>query len=275
MDLRLKNVPVFITGACGLLGRQHAFAVAEAGGSPILIDINDSALAQFRKELESRFDVPVTVISCDISNEVDVRTAFERVCSSIKSEIAGFGLVNNAALNPKVEGGGSQFTRIEDLTKESWDSAFNVGLYGSFLCAKYLKFAMEDLGVKLGSIVNISSDHGLISPKQSLYTVSGIPEDKQPVKPITYSLVKHAMIGLTRYLATYWAQEGIRVNTLCPGGVFDGQNEIFLDRIRQEIPMGRMASPTDYKGAVKFLLSSESLYMTGSTLVIDGGRTAW
>jgi NAD(P)-dependent dehydrogenase (short-subunit alcohol dehydrogenase family) len=125
------------------------------------------------------------------------------------------------------------------------------------------------------SIVNISSDHGLIAPTQHLYQVEGIPEDEQPVKPVTYSVVKHGLIGLTRYLATYWAKKNIRVNALCPGGVENGQNSEFANRFKAVVPLGRFARPDEYKGALIYLLSDESSYMTGSVMVVDGGRSVW
>ena len=124
-----------------------------------------------------------------------------------------------------------------------------------------------------GVIVNIASDLGLISPDQRLYRKEGLKEDEQPVKPITYSIIKHGIIGLTKYLATYWADEGIRVNTLSPGGVFTSQHDEFISKISKLIPLGRMANKDEYKAAIVYLCSDASSYMTGSNLVIDGGRT--
>jgi NAD(P)-dependent dehydrogenase (short-subunit alcohol dehydrogenase family) len=124
-----------------------------------------------------------------------------------------------------------------------------------------------------GVIVNVASDLAVIAPDQRLYRVDGLSEDQQPVKPVTYSIVKTALIGLTRYLATYWAGANIRVNAISPGGVFNNQPEVFLNRLHQLIPMGRMAKRDEYQGAILFLCSDASSYMTGSNLVVDGGRS--
>ena len=124
-----------------------------------------------------------------------------------------------------------------------------------------------------GVIVNIASDLGLISPDQNLYKKDGIQDHEQPVKPVTYSVIKHGIIGLTKYLATYWADKGIRVNTLSPGGVFTNQPDEFTSKISKLIPLGRMANKDEYKAAIVYLCSDASSYMTGSNLIIDGGRT--
>jgi NAD(P)-dependent dehydrogenase (short-subunit alcohol dehydrogenase family) len=126
-----------------------------------------------------------------------------------------------------------------------------------------------------GVILNICSDLAVEAPYQRLYLKEDLPEEKQPVKPVSYSVVKTALIGLTRYLATYWADKNIRVNCISPGGVYNGQPEEFLRRIAFRIPMGRMAQVDEYKGAILFLLSDASSYMTGANLIIDGGRTCW
>ena len=126
---------------------------------------------------------------------------------------------------------------------------------------------------KSGIILNVASDLALIAPDQRLYRVEGLPDDQQPVKPVTYSVVKTALIGLTRYLATYWSAANIRVNAISPGGVFNGQSEVFLSRLKQLIPLERMANRDEYQGAILFLCSDASSYMTGANLVIDGGRS--
>jgi NAD(P)-dependent dehydrogenase (short-subunit alcohol dehydrogenase family) len=128
---------------------------------------------------------------------------------------------------------------------------------------------------KSGVILNISSDLGIVGPDQRLYEVEGCSPDEQPVKPVTYSIVKTGILGLTRYLATYWAARGVRVNALCPGGIDAGQPEKFRERVHSRIPMGRMARKDEYHGTVLFMISDESSYMTGAVLAVDGGRTCW
>ena len=181
-------------------------------------------------------------------------------------------LINNAANNPKMESADSRnFSRVEFFPMETWDADLAVGLTGAFLCSRVFGSEMAARGA--GVIVNIASDLGLISPDQRLYAQPGLEPEAQPVKPVTYSVVKSGLIGLTRYLATYWT--GVRVNAISPGGVFTNQPEEFVARLSQLIPMGRMARIDEYQAAILFLCSDASSYMTGANLVIDGGRTCW
>jgi NAD(P)-dependent dehydrogenase (short-subunit alcohol dehydrogenase family) len=183
-------------------------------------------------------------------------------------------LVNNAANNPKMESGSAvQFTRVENFPREIWDADLAVGLTGAFLCSRVFGLEMARQGG--GVIVNVASDLALISPDQRLYRKAGLPEDQQPAKPISYSVVKSGLIGMTRYLATYWAANGVRVNAISPGGVYTTQPDDFVQRLSALIPLGRMAHLNEYQGALLFLCSDASSYMTGANLVIDGGRTCW
>ncbi|MDR3734403.1 MAG: SDR family oxidoreductase, partial [Acidobacteriaceae bacterium] len=182
-------------------------------------------------------------------------------------------LINNAANNPKVEDQkpGQPWSRLENFPLETWNNDIAVGLTGAFLCSRV--FGAEMVKRKSGVIINVASDLALIAPDQRLYRVDDLPEDQQPVKPVTYSVVKTALIGLTRYLATYWTSANIRVNAISPGGVFNGQPEVFLSKLNELIPMGRMAHKDEYQGAILFLCSDASSYMTGTNLVVDGGRS--
>ena len=126
-----------------------------------------------------------------------------------------------------------------------------------------------------GVILNISSDLGLIAPDQRIYRDERLPEDEQNVKPVTYSIIKYGLLGLTKYLATYWAEKGVRANAICPGGVYNNQPDAFVQKLTNLIPLGRMAEIDEYKAAVLFLISDASSYMTGSIIAMEGGRTAW
>ncbi len=271
MSGRLKDRVVVITGGAGLLGIEHANAVLENGGKVALLDIDEGGLSRVQNQLLEKFPGMIMSMLCDITSEKEIK---ECLASVQKKFGTPNGLVNNAAINPSVEKNQDKFSRIEDLDEFSWDHELKVGLWGSYLCSKIFGLAMVQEGIT-GSIVNISSDHGLIAPNQSLYSIDGVNESLQPVKPVTYSVVKHGLIGLTRYFSTYWATKGIRANTLCPGGVLNGQNETFLEKFNQLVPLGRPANPYEYRGALVYLLSEESSYMTGATMVVDGGRSVW
>nr|MBC8267402.1 SDR family oxidoreductase [Rhodospirillaceae bacterium] len=205
-------------------------------------------------------------------------TQADQVDVACQSLLEQFGridiLINNAANNPKMEvQNGDDFSRLENFPTEIWDADLAVGLTGAFLCSRTFGAIMANAGK--GVILNVASDLALIAPDQRLYQQEGVSRDMQPVKPVTYSVVKSGLIGLTRYLATYWADKGVRANAIAPGGVFTDQDDAFVERLTHLIPMGRMAHVDEYKAAVAFLISDASSYMTGSVLPIDGGRTCW
>ncbi len=268
----LKDHVVVITGAAGLLGRQHAEVVARAGGTPVLLDLHAEPVERLAGDLNARFGVPAGGWAVDITREAEV----EANCAAVLGRYGRIdGLVNNAANNPKVEGDGTKnFSRLENFPLAVWEADVAVGLTGAFLCAKHYGAAIAR-NPRGGSIVNISSDLGLIAPDQRLYRKPGLPDDQQPVKPVTYSVVKSGLIGLTRYLATYWAERNVRCNALCPGGVENNQDPAFLKDVSSRIPMGRLASPDEYQGSLLYLLSAASSYVNGAVLAADGGRTTW
>jgi len=186
-----------------------------------------------------------------------------------------YGLINNAAIDPKFDNkvGEVPKARLEVYPRTQWDYEISVGLTGAFLCTQI--FGKEMLEHKEGSIINISSLLGVIAPNQNLYKDPNLPEDQQNVKPVTYSVIKHAIIGLTRYTATYWADKGIRCNALAPNGIYNDHPKEFVDKLTKYIPVGRMADKDEYNGAIRFLLSDESKFMTGQTLIMDGGHSVW
>jgi NAD(P)-dependent dehydrogenase (short-subunit alcohol dehydrogenase family) len=260
-----------ITGGAGLLGEQHARVVAGAGGIPILLDLNGDRAKAIARGLSEEFGVPASGAQANIVERADV----ERVLSDTLNVHGRVDiLINNATNNPKVqESGPVDFSRFENFPMAQWAGDIGVGLTGAFLCSQV--FGAEMARRRSGVIVNIASDLALIGPDQRLYRREGLPEDRQPVKPVTYSVVKSALLGLTRYLATYWADAGVRVNAISPGGVYDGQPPDFVARLTSLIPLGRMAAADEYQGAILFLISDASSYMTGANLVVDGGRTCW
>jgi len=269
---RLDNKIIVITGATGLLGRKHAEAVACYGGTPILLDLSQQVVDDFSNELNLKYGVGSIGFSIDITDEKMIKSNVEKLI-----EIFGKidGLVNNAANNPKVEDSKEvNFSRLENFPLNIWNEDIAVGLTGSFLCAKHYGLAISQ-NPNGGSIVNISSDLGLIAPDQRLYAKDGVANDKQNVKPVTYSVVKTGLIGLTRYLATYWADKNVRCNAMCPGGVENGQPDDFLKAVNKRIPMGRMANADEYQGTLLWMLSNASSYLNGAIIPVEGGRTTW
>lgn len=260
-----------ITGGAGLLGVKHAEAIAAAGGTPVLVDIVGEAASERARQIGGDYGVRALGLRADITSPSDVQALLERILSETgRVDI----LINNAANNPTVESPTSQvWARLEQFSLQQWQADLAVGLTGAFLCSQALGGEMARRGK--GVILNIASDLGVIAPDQRIYRRPGVPEDQQLVKAVTYSVVKTGLIGLTRYLATYWAEKGVRVNAISPGGVYNGQADDFVQRLTNLIPLGRMAAIDEYQGAVIFLCSDASSYMTGSNLVIDGGRTAW
>jgi NAD(P)-dependent dehydrogenase (short-subunit alcohol dehydrogenase family) len=268
----LKDRVIVITGGAGLLGVMHAESIAGAGGTPVLADLNGNSAEKSAASIAEKFGAPTLGIKTDITDKASV----EKLRDAILNRFGRIdGLINNAANNPKVEGDQqtTEWSRFENFSLEAWEQDMAVGLKGAFLCSQVLGSKMAECGK--GVIINISSDLGLIAPDQRLYAKEGVPADQQPVKPVTYPVVKSGLIGLTRYLATYWATKGVRVNALCPGGVETDQPEDFKERLHSKIPMSRMAQKDEYQGAILFLISDASSYMTGATLAVDGGRTCW
>jgi len=269
---RLDNKIIVITGATGLLGKKHAEAIACYGGTPILLDLSQQAVNDFANELNEKYKVGAVGFAIDITDEKAIEKNVKQLIEKF-SKIDG--LVNNAANNPKVEDNKEvNFSRLENFPLNIWTDDIAVGLTGSFLCAKHYGFAISQ-NANGGSIVNISSDLGLIAPDQRLYKKNGIDDNLQNVKPVTYSVVKTGLIGLTRYLATYWADKNVRCNAMCPGGVENGQPDYFLEEVNKRIPMGRMANADEYEGTLLWMLSDASSYLNGAIVPVEGGRTAW
>ena len=262
-----------ITGGGGMLGEKHAEAIAEMGGVPVLLDIDLRKAEACATHVSETYGVRALGIEADITQADDVSRALSRALETFSRVDI---LINNAANDPKVEGpgpSGGHWSRLENFPLEVWNRDIAVGLTGAFLCSKTFGAEMARRGK--GVIVNVASDLGVIAPDQRIYREPDTLSDQQPVKPVTYSVVKAGVLGLTRYLATYWPDRAVRVNAISPGGVYTNQDEAFVQRLSNLIPLGRMAFKDEYKGAIIFLCSDASSYMTGANLVVDGGRTAW
>jgi NAD(P)-dependent dehydrogenase (short-subunit alcohol dehydrogenase family) len=259
-----------ITGGAGLLGYYHGAILAAAGAKVVLLDLAVANPAMRAEQLQLAHGTECLGLAMDITHEASIGEACEAV-------VKAFGrvdiLINNAANNPKVEDQkpGQPWSRLENFPLATWNADIAVGLTGAFLCSRIFGQVMAAAGS--GVIVNVASDLAVIAPDQRLYRQEGLAEDQQPVKPVTYSVVKTALLGLTRYLSTYWVGQGVRVNAISPGGVFNGQPEEFTAKLHDLIPMGRMAHKEEYQGAILFLCSDASSYMTGQNLVVDGGRS--
>jgi NAD(P)-dependent dehydrogenase (short-subunit alcohol dehydrogenase family) len=270
----LTGRTALVTGAGGLLGRQHVAALAEAGARVVVTDIGlaqaDAAIAAIKANASS---ADLISLAIDVTSAESVRVAGEKLSGR---EIAVDILVNNAAIDPKVTSspGVMHSSRFEAFPIPQWQTEIAVGLTGAMLCSQVFGGAMAQRG--RGVILNIASDLGVIAPDQRLYRQPNVTrEEEQPVKPVTYSVIKHGLIGLTKYLATYWADRGVRVNAISPGGVFNNQDSAFVEKLARLIPMGRMADVDEYRAAVQFLCSDASSYMTGQNIVMDGGRSVW
>ena len=270
----LEAKTALITGASGLLGQEHAAALLATGACVVLTDISIDGLDRAKEKLAKSYrpDLIITKVMDVTSRDNVCRLSEYLIDQGIRVDI----LVNNAAIDPKVDGeeGLKETSRLENFTLEQWNLQVSVGLTGAFLCSQIFgsKMAHDRKG---GVILNIASDLSVFSPDQRLYRKDGRADEMQPVKPITYSVIKTGLIGLTRYLATYWASEGVRCNALSPGGIFNGQDDIFVQRLTNLIPLDRMAKPDEYQSAIQFLCSDASSYMNGQNIIMDGGRSVW
>jgi NAD(P)-dependent dehydrogenase (short-subunit alcohol dehydrogenase family) len=268
----LTGQVAIITGGAGMLGMQHAAAIAGAGGHVVIADLSREAVIASANEIARTYQVEALGVQTDV-------TAKPQVDAMVAAVVQKFGrvdiLVNNAALT--VKGGGARadyFAPFEDYPLDLWEKALQVNLTGVFLCCQAVGKVM--VAQRSGVVLNIASDVGNVSPDHRIYKGVKHADTGMPFNtPVAYATTKAALINLTRYLATYWAQEGIRVNCLSPGGVYAGHDPQFLENISERIPLGRMARADEYQGAVLFLVSAASSYMTGANLIVDGGRTAW
>jgi len=256
---------VIITGGCGQLGRQMTRALLNYGAKVAVFDV-----AAERFPIDEFSKDALLVLSVDITRRDSIERGLLEVISKWD---APHGLINNAALDAPPNAPAEETGPFESYPESSWDKVMQVNAKGVFLSCQVIGGAMAAAG--RGSIINVSSIYGLVSPKQSIYEYRREATGKPFFKPVAYSVSKSALFNLTRYLATYWAKNNVRVNTVTFGGVFNEQDPQFLENYCARVPMGRMANEDEYNGAIIFLISDASSYMTGSNIVIDGGWTAW
>lgn len=262
---------VVITGAAGLLGEMHAHAVIEAMGIPVLLDVNERRMNELVQRLQEKYPRSnVYSYKADITCKERIIEVLEDLTS--KGEKV-YGLINNAANNPNMKNASAGEGKFEEFDLDIWNKDLNVGLTGAFICSQI--FGAHMAANQKGVIINISSDLGLIAPTQYLYEQTGLEDYQQPKKSVTYSVVKTGILGLTRYLATYWADRNVRSNALAFGGVFNNQNPEFITKLVKHIPLGRMAERDEYINTIIYMLGDSSSYMNGAVVSVDGGRTAW
>lgn len=259
-----------VTGALGLLGKQHCLALAEAGAHVVATDMNPEKCAAFADDLSKRFNRKMLGYAADITKPDALRALRDEILNAFGKIDA---LVNNAAINDMFENptAAAELSKFENYPLDLWQKSLDVNVTGVFLCSQILGAEMAKRGS--GSIINVASTYGVVAPDQSLYKK---PDGSQSFwKSAAYPATKGAVIAFTRFLAAYWGPKGVRVNALSPGGVENAQDDYFVKNYSARTMLGRMAEPSDYKGAIVFLASDASAYMTGANLIVDGGWTAW
>ena len=265
----LSNKVVIITGAAGQLGGEYTRALLSAGARVAAFDI---WLENPKGKLDKIKSERLVLVKVDITKKDSVK-------QGLKIAISHFGnpnvLINNAAIDVPPTGSKGNTGPFEKYPEESWDKMMEVNLKGMFLCSQVIGSHIAKTGG--GSIINIASIYGILSPDQRIYEYryKGKKGETSFYKPITYSVTKSGVLNFTRWLATYWAKNKVRVNTLTLGGVFNNQDKTFLKNYSNKVPLGRMARQSDYNGAILFLASDASSYMTGANLIIDGGYSCW
>lgn len=262
----LKNKVAIVTGALGLIGKNHCAALADAGANIIVCDLNEDDCKIFASSLSTK--------SIGVGVDITSKSSIENLRDQALNEFGRIDiLVNNAAINDMFENpqAAAEQSMFENYPLDMWQKSLDVNVTGTFLCSQIIGSEMAKTGK--GSIINIASTYGLVGPDQSIYKKTDGSQNfyKSPAYPAT----KGAIVNFTRFLAAYWGNKGVRVNTLSPGGVENNQDEYFIKNYSAKTPLGRMALPDDYKGAIIFLASDASAYMTGANLIVDGGWTAW
>lgn len=266
MDLfSLQGKTAIVTGALGLIGQKHCEALAAAGANVVVADMDEQKSQEFALQLGKQH----MGLGIDVTSKASVTKALNQVIEKYGSIDI---LVNNAAINDMFENPAlaKDLSAFENYPLDVFQKSLDVNITGVFLCSQVFGTAMAEQGS--GSIINIASTYGMVGPDQTIYRNEC--GEQTFYKSAAYPVTKGAIINFTRFLAAYWGDKGVRVNTLSPGGVENGQSEIFIHNYSTKTLLGRMATANDYQGALIFLASEASAYMTGANLVVDGGWTA-
>lgn len=267
-SFKLDGKTAIVTGGAGILGQHFCAGLADAGANVAVVDINFEGAQSAVTRIKERYSGKAVAFKCDITSE-------QSVINMVQAVVKEFGEIN--ILHNNAAGKSSNldafFADFESYELDQWKEIMSTNLDGMFLVAKHVGKVMKEQG-KGGSIIQTASIYGVMGPDQRIYEGSYYL-DRQINSPAIYSASKAGVIGLTKYLATYWAKDGIRVNTITPGGVESGQNDTFKQNYSNRIPMGRMAQPEEKVGALIYLASDASSYVTGQNLIVDGGLSAW
>ena len=257
----LTDKTVILTGAAGYLGGNYADGLSQSGANVVLADINYQRCKKLEHKIREKYDVDPLSVKLDLTQPKSINNLVSKITKKYSNVDV---LINNAAYQgtPKIRTAG-----FENLTLETWNQAISVNLTGIFLLSQQIGKIMKNQ--KFGNIINISSIYGIVGADQRIYGKSGLNS------AVFYAATKGAVLNLTRYLASFWNRTGIRVNTFSPGGVENKQDKNFVKNYSKKTMIGRMARNDEYVGALIFLASDASSYMTGSNLIIDGGWTAW
>lgn len=264
----LKNKTAIVTGGLGILGRRFCAGLAEFGANVVVVDLDESESIKFANQLQERYQIKSIGIRCDVSCPFDVRT----MVNEVTEQLGEINILHNNAAS-KSSDLEKFFAPYEDYTLDEWRKIMSVNLDGMFLVSQAVGHQMVKQG-KGGSIIQTSSIYGMLAPDKRIYD-GAYYLDRNINTPAVYAASKAAIIGLTKYLAAYWADKGIRVNTLTPGGNASGQNDKFIANYSYRVPLGRMGYPDEMVGALIFLASEASSYITGQNLVVDGGLSIW
>jgi NAD(P)-dependent dehydrogenase (short-subunit alcohol dehydrogenase family) len=263
-EFEITDEVALITGGGGILGSRFAHALAHHGARVALVDREPAKAQIVAHEINAAYGARAQAYGADITDPDELRRVQQRIVADIGDVTV---LINNAAAKSK-----NFFAPFDQFPLTDWDEVMRVNVTGVMLCCQVFGSAMAERGC--GSIINIMSIYGVVAPDQRIYAGSSY-EGRAINTPAVYSASKAAVGGLTKYLATYWGASGVRVNAISPGGVFSGQNDTFRERYSARVPMGRMAEPDEMSGALIFLASKASAYMTGQNLVVDGGLSVW